>query len=72
MIFVVDSNDRERIGEANDELHKMVSHVASYSGKALMSKGKLYAYTIDMHINTYVDVHMHILHANGVNVVTTV
>ena len=25
LIFVVDSNDRERIGEANDELQKMVS-----------------------------------------------
>lgn len=24
LIFVVDSNDRERIGEANDELHKML------------------------------------------------
>jgi len=30
LIFVVDSNDRERVGEANDELHKMVSHVASF------------------------------------------
>ena len=26
LIFVVDSNDRERIAEANDELQKMVSH----------------------------------------------
>jgi ADP-ribosylation factor protein 1 len=25
VIFVVDSNDRERIGEARDELHKMLS-----------------------------------------------
>jgi len=30
LIFVVDSNDRERVGEASDELHKMVSYVASF------------------------------------------
>lgn len=47
MIFVVDSNDRERIGEANDELHKMVSHVASYSREALTSESKLYANVLD-------------------------
>jgi GTPase SAR1 family protein len=27
LIFVVDSNDRDRIGEARDELHRMLSEV---------------------------------------------
>lgn len=27
LIFVVDSNDRERVGEARDELHRMLNEV---------------------------------------------
>ena len=27
LIFVVDSNDRDRIGEARDELHRMLNEV---------------------------------------------
>ena len=30
LIFVVDSNDRERIGEATDELKKMVSVIYAW------------------------------------------
>lgn len=29
LIFVVDSNDRDRIGEARDELHRMLNEVRS-------------------------------------------
>lgn len=29
LIFVVDSNDRDRIGEARDELHRMLNEVSS-------------------------------------------
>ena len=28
LIFVVDSNDRDRIGEARDELHRMLNEVS--------------------------------------------
>lgn len=31
LIFVVDSNDRDRIGEARDELHRMLSEVSCAS-----------------------------------------
>ena len=31
LIFVVDSNDRERISEAKDELQKMVNKIFSYA-----------------------------------------
>lgn len=30
LIFVVDSNDRDRIVEARDELHRMLNEVCSY------------------------------------------
>ena len=37
LIFVVDSNDRERIGEARDELQKMVSYTSdSYNLNIVM------------------------------------
>ena len=29
LIFVVDSNDRDRIGEARDELHRMLNEVCA-------------------------------------------
>lgn len=31
LIFVVDSNDRDRIGEARDELHRMLNEASSGS-----------------------------------------
>lgn len=31
LIFVVDSNDRDRIGEARDELHRMLNEVGAGS-----------------------------------------
>jgi GTPase SAR1 family protein len=30
LIFVVDSNDRDRIGEARDELHRMLNEVSAH------------------------------------------
>jgi hypothetical protein len=30
LVFVVDSNDRDRIGEARDELHRMVNEVRGW------------------------------------------
>lgn len=30
LIFVVDSNDRDRIGEARDELHRMLNEVGMH------------------------------------------
>jgi len=30
LIFVVDSNDRDRVGEAKDELHRMLNEVCVY------------------------------------------
>jgi hypothetical protein len=42
LIFVVDSNDRERIKEARDELHRMVSYTCTYqySLRRLALRGK--------------------------------
>ena len=34
LIFVVDSNDRERIGEAQEELSKMVNHFPHHEYKS--------------------------------------
>lgn len=31
LIFVVDSNDRDRIGEAKDELHRMLNEVCGFA-----------------------------------------
>ena len=31
LIFVVDSNDRDRIGEARDELHRMLNEVGPHT-----------------------------------------
>ena len=42
LIFVVDSNDRDRIGEARDELHRMLNEASSQS-LPLQEKG---GYTI--------------------------
>jgi hypothetical protein len=35
LIFVVDSNDRDRIGEARDELHRMLNEVRDWSKQKL-------------------------------------
>lgn len=35
LIFVVDSNDRDRIGEARDELHRMLNEVGAVQGLGL-------------------------------------
>jgi GTPase SAR1 family protein len=33
LIFVVDSNDRDRIGEARDELHRMLNEASGRAGQ---------------------------------------
>ena len=35
LIFVVDSNDRDRIGEARDELHRMLNEASFYANLCL-------------------------------------
>lgn len=37
LIFVVDSNDRDRIGEARDELHRMLNEVRHHAAAAAIS-----------------------------------
>ena len=34
LIFVVDSNDRDRVGEARDELHRMLNEVRGVASAA--------------------------------------
>lgn len=37
LIFVVDSNDRDRVGEARDELHRMLNEVGALGSNAFRS-----------------------------------
>jgi hypothetical protein len=41
LIFVVDSNDRDRVGEARDELHRMLNEVLRVSIFAYISTFKI-------------------------------
>ncbi len=43
LIFVVDSNDRDRIGEARDELHRMLNEVCAAGPPSTLSATTLQA-----------------------------
>ena len=44
LIFVVDSNDRDRIGEARDELHRMLNEVGSKNNMGWRLQNKSLSY----------------------------
>ena len=44
LIFVVDSNDRDRIGEARDELHRMLNEVLCFAFSLLVMQFSLHSF----------------------------
>ena len=55
LIFVVDSNDRDRISEARDELHRMLNEVGCHQALPSVMSGRLGLQSIQLYPRTGAD-----------------